>query len=237
MILLIIYLFLFINLFPYFYSYKQQHINIIKNLFLEFGRKFLTNSPDATTGLLVKLCTGDYQSIISLPFLINDNKKNNIGVKENNENNKSKEKIKDKNKNIENLKLSSNLIKKIALPLDDIISFFSGYEDRLFQLVVAVGNALGSKASITIGNTTLELYLDRLYLLRTYDENITLINENNSVKNANNKSDNNNDEKKIDDEILKSNFLLEKNKNINSIEEKILIFLDGDLPYDRYVKN
>ena len=141
-------------------------------------------------------------------------------MKENNENNKNEEKIKekdkDKNKNIENLKLSSNLIKKIALPLDDIISFFSGYEDRLFQLVVAVGNVLGSKASITIGNTTLELYLDRLYLLRTYDENITLINENNSVNNTNDNSDNNNDEKKIDNEILKSNFLLEKNENINS---------------------
>ena len=230
-----------------FNSLYQQHINIIKKLFLEFGRKFLINSPDATTGLLVKLCTGDYQSIISLPLslplplLINDNKKNDNDVKENNEIIKNKEKTKEKDKNFENLKLSSNLIKKIALPLDDIMSFFSGYEDRLLQLVVAVGNVLGSKASITIGNTTLELYLDKLYLLKTYDENFSSIttndnsNNNNNNDNNNNNNNNNNDEKKIDKEILKSNFLLEKNKNINSIEEKILEFLDGDLPYDRSV--
>jgi hypothetical protein len=222
---------------------------MIKNLFLEFGRKFLINSADATTGLLIKLCSGDYQSIISLPLSLpineNESTKNNNNIKENSkekDKNKSKEKDKNNNKNIENLKLSSNLIKKIALPIDDIISFFSGYEDRLFQLVVCVGNVLGSKASVTLGNTTLELYLDKLYLLKTYDENNFQNNNNNINNNINdNINDNNNNleirnnTKTIDLEILKTNFLLEKKENIISIEEKILTFLDGDLPYDRYV--
>lgn len=214
---------------------------MMKNLFLEFGRKFLINSADATTGLLIKLCSGDYQSIISLPLSLpikeNENTKNNNNIKVNNkekDKNKSKDKDKNENKNIENLKLSSNLIKKIALPIDDIISFFSGYEDRLFQLVVCVGNVLGSKASVTLGNTTLELYLDKLYLLKTYDEN-NFQNNNNNINNDNDNIEITNDTKTIDLEILKTNFLLEKKENITSIEEKILTFLDGDLPYDRYV--
>jgi uncharacterized FlaG/YvyC family protein len=214
---------------------------MIKNLFLEFGRKFLINSADATTGLLIKLCSGDYQSIISLPLSLpiseNENTKNNNNIKENNkekDKNKNKENDKNENKNTENLKLSSNLIKKIALPIDDIISFFSGYEDRLFQLVVCVGNVLGSKASVTLGNTTLELYLDKLYLLKTYDEN-NFENNNNNINNNNDNIEITDDTKTIDLETLKTTFSLEKKENIISIEEKILTFLDGDLPYDRYV--
>ena len=214
---------------------------MIKKLFLEFGRKFLICSADATTGLLIKLCSGDYQSIVSLPLFLpldqNENTKNNNPNRvENNkekDKNKSKEKDKNENKNIENLKLSSNLIKKIALPIDDIISFFSGYEDRLFQLVVCVGNVLGSKASETLGNTTLELYLDKLYLLKTFDEN-GFQNDNNNISNNNDSIEITNNTT-VDIEILKTNFLLEKKENIISIEEKILTFLDGDLPYDRYV--
>lgn len=211
---------------------------MIKNLFLEFGRKFLINSADATTGLLIKLCTGDYQSIISLPLSLSLNNDNHENARNNNNVEDNKQKKKNESKNIENLKLSSNLIKKIALPIDDIISFFSGYEDWLFQLVVCVGNVLGSKASVTLGNTTLELYLDRLYLLKTYNENNFQNNTNDLLDDNNSKNENleiKNTTKVIDLEILRTNFSLEKKEKIVSIEEKILTFLDGDLPYDRYV--
>ena len=69
---------------------------MIKKLFLEFGRKFLICSADATTGLLIKLCSGDYQSIVSLPLFLpldqNENTKNN------NPNRVENNKEKDKNK-------------------------------------------------------------------------------------------------------------------------------------------
>jgi hypothetical protein len=230
-------------------------------LFLEFGRKFLFLAPDATTGLLCKLCTGDYHSLLPLTLpsstsessLISQNKLDEKEKEKGKEIGKDK-KEKGKEKDKERGRVVGKEVVQIPVPIDEIISLFSGYENYLLQLVKTVGEKLGNKGSEKLGNTTLELYLEKYDLLRTYDDNVMYerndnINNNNNNNNENEKekdtenkrknieNENNREIKNIRDsecELSKEDLLAEKNANVGLIEEKIMALLDGNLPYDRY---
>ena len=159
-------------------------------------------------------------------------------------------KEKDKEKDKERGRVVGKEVVQIPVPIDEIISLFSGYENYLLQLVKTVGEKLGNKGSEKLGNTTLELYLEKYDLLRTYDDNVMYecndnINNNNENekekdtenKRKNTENENNREIKNIRDsecELSREDLLAEKNANLGLIEEKIMALLDGNLPYDRY---
>jgi hypothetical protein len=217
----------------------------------------------------VKLCTGDYHSLLplslpsstsesSLSFQIKIDEKdkgkiigNEIGKSAGKEKEKKVEKEKEKEKEKEREKERGRVVGKevlqIPVPIDELISLFSGFENYLIQLVKNVGEKLGNKGSEKLGNTTLELYLEKYDLLRTYDDdsiygqynNIEREKETeNKIKNIEKENEINREINNYGDserEISKKDLLDEKMANLGAIEEQIMALLDGNLPYDKYV--
>jgi hypothetical protein len=156
---------------------------------------------------------------------------------------KEKEKEKDRGRVV------GKEVVQVPVPIDELISLFSGFEIYLIQLVKSVGEKLGNKGSEKLGNTTLELYLEKYDLLRMHDDNCVyghydnIENEKlreteteNKIKNIENK---NNREIEIfrdsEPEISKQDLLDEKTASLGVIEDQIMSLLDGNLPYDKYV--
>ena len=95
------------------------------------------------------------------------------------------------------MELLRNKEKRTPVPITEILALFSGYEEHLLLLLESVGEKMGSKGSEKLGNTTLELYLEKLDDLRTdhdselYKSGFICINDN-YVNNNNNDNNNNN---------------------------------------------
>jgi hypothetical protein len=217
----------------------------------------------------VKLCTGDYHSLLplSLPsstsessfssqIKIDEKDKGKItgneigkgaGKEKEKKVEKEKEKEREKEKEKERGRVVGKEVVQIPVPIDELISLFSGFENYLIQLVKNVGEKLGNKGSEKLGNTTLELYLEKYDLLRMYDDdsmygqndNIEREKETeNKVKNIDKDNEINRDANHFRDsdcEISKKDLLDEKMANLGVIEEQIMALLDGNLPYDKYV--
>ena len=187
-------------------------------------------------------------SSVSVLIEKNGNKKKDSENERKKENEKEMEVEKQKQKEMVKQKEMDTLRykeKRTPVPINEILALFSGYEDHLLLLLESVGEKMGNRNSEKIGNTTLELYLEKLDELKTdhdselYKSEFICINDN-YVNNdgSNNKNDNtnlNNHGKKYDFTTID---LIEKNKSESAsimliIEDKIMSLLDGDIPYNK----
>ena len=175
---------------------------------------FISYSSDATTGLLIKLCTGDYDALLphSLPHLLAPssissssnplirnkavengyNKNYNyerdninwIGSREGEEREERGSKGSKESKGITGFtgNKAKHVFKEgsVPVPVEELISLFHDYEDNLIVLLESISLAFDGKTSEKIGNTTLELYLDRYDYVRTDLESMCIINKNGS---------------------------------------------------------
>ena len=167
------------------------------------------------------------------------NSENDNQIEKDNENKKGKENEKD------------FLTEKDSVPVDEIISIFLDFEDHLLLLLEKITLFFGGKTTEKVGNTTLELYLDRLDLLRTNIENSKYItkelldfkkeeNDNNSYQDINEidsyrKKNRNKENTAFTDLTMMENTNLNKERILNYkiLEDKIISFLDGESTYDR----
>ena len=120
------------------------------------------------------------------------------------------------------------------MPVDEIISIFLEFEDYLLLLLEKINVFHNGKTTENIGNTTLELYLDRLDLVRTNIENS--INENKSINKINISDSLSGKNEEIElKEKLSENFNLNEERilKLKILEEKILNFLDSDSSYEK----
>ena len=120
------------------------------------------------------------------------------------------------------------------MPVDEIISIFLEFEDYLLLLLEKINVFHNGKTTENIGNTTLELYLDRLDLVRTNIENS--INENKSINKINISDSLSGKNEEIElKEKLSENFNLNEERilKLKILEEKILNFLDSESSYEK----
>ena len=120
------------------------------------------------------------------------------------------------------------------MPVDEIISIFLEFEDYLLLLLEKINVFHNGKTTENIGNTTLELYLDRLDLVRTNIENS--INENKSINkiNISDSLSGKNEEIELNEKLSEKIILNEERiLKLKILEEKILNFLDSESSYEK----
>ena len=134
----------------------------------------------------------------------------------------------------ENLKNRNSIIENVAVPVDEIVSIFPNFEDYLLLLLEKINIFHNGKTTEKIGNTTLELYLDRLDLVRTNIENSNNGNESDAEFNINESPTKKNEEKESKEKLIqKINLNEERILKLKMLEEKILNFLDSESTYDK----
>ena len=135
----------------------------------------------------------------------------------------------------ENLTNRNSIIENVAVPVDEIVSIFSDFEDYLLLLLEKINIFHNGKTTEKIGNTTLELYLDRLDLVRTNMENSNNSDESVVAElNINESPTERNKERESKEKLIeKINLNEERILKLKILEDKILNFLDSESTYGK----